>query len=80
MLTTIDLRALGGSSERKRRADRAFGENGLNRVVTSDMNLVIILGAGAGSPGGRSRFRFSRVRRLEAASQWLSTGRESIGS
>ena len=47
VLTTIDLRASGGSSERKRRADRAFGENGLNRVVTSDMNLVIILGGRA---------------------------------
>lgn len=39
-----DLRAVGGMKERKRRADLAVGEKGLNFVVISVMNLVIILG------------------------------------
>lgn len=48
-------RALGGSSVRNSRADFARGENGLNFVETSVMNLVIIFAAmvpehaGAGS-------------------------------
>ena len=44
VFTAIVWRALGGSCARKSRADRALGENGLNRVVTSVMNFVIILG------------------------------------
>jgi hypothetical protein len=35
-------RADGGKKDRKSRADLARGEKGLNRVVTSVMNLVII--------------------------------------
>lgn len=36
-------RAPGGRNDRKRRAAFACGEKGLNRVVTSVMNRVIIL-------------------------------------
>jgi hypothetical protein len=38
------LRAFGGRKERKRRADRAPREKGLNLTVTSVMNLVIMMG------------------------------------
>lgn len=44
LMAMPDWRALGGMKERKSRADRAVGEKGLNLVVTSVMNLVIILG------------------------------------
>ncbi len=44
MVIPIPLaRALGGRKDRKSRAVRALAEKGLNLVVTSVMNLVIIL-------------------------------------
>lgn len=49
MLITMPVdRAVGGMKDRKRRADFAAGEKGLNFVVISVMNLVIILGNGVG--------------------------------
>jgi len=36
-------RAFGGRNERNKRAVFAFGENGLNTVDTSVMNLVIMI-------------------------------------
>lgn len=73
VLTAIVCRAFGGSSERKSRAERAFGENGLNRVVTSVMNFVIILGGVRAlcRKGEYFGFGFRKVPRSEAASRWL---------
>lgn len=57
---TPDWRAVGGTDDRKRRAVRAVEEKGLKRVVTSVMNLVIILG----DLGGQQRL--SRAVRIWA--------------
>lgn len=82
VLTAIVCRAFGGSSERKSRAERAFGENGLNRVVTSVMNFVIILGGCGCSTGGAcisvSVFARSPDRRLQAGG--FDDGEEGFGS
>jgi hypothetical protein len=43
-------RAEGGRKERKRRADLAAGENGLNLTFTSVMNLVIMLAVNGARP------------------------------